>query len=192
MEFDPHTRLAGECLQPLGHLSWEFDLESRGWQESRGRLEETEGGGFEPPRRGSPACRFSRPVHSTALPPFHAGVRRLPAQACSPGSPEDDHPMLWRRAGEAAWTAGGERAHQVESKSRPHARPSRETAAGPETTTLWAPPRPSAAPHLRAGSRGSHPMTPTSIHSAHRQPLEPPQREVIILSLSRLQRSVRL
>jgi hypothetical protein len=21
MEFDPHTRLAGECLQPLGHLS---------------------------------------------------------------------------------------------------------------------------------------------------------------------------
>jgi hypothetical protein len=22
MEFDPHTRLAGECLQPLGHLSW--------------------------------------------------------------------------------------------------------------------------------------------------------------------------
>jgi hypothetical protein len=23
MEFDPHTRLAGECLQPLGHLSWE-------------------------------------------------------------------------------------------------------------------------------------------------------------------------
>ena len=28
MEFDPHTRLAGECLQPLGHLSlrsaWQF------------------------------------------------------------------------------------------------------------------------------------------------------------------------
>jgi hypothetical protein len=23
MEFDPHTRLAGECLQPLGHLSWD-------------------------------------------------------------------------------------------------------------------------------------------------------------------------
>ena len=23
MEFDPHTRLAGECLQPLGHLSQE-------------------------------------------------------------------------------------------------------------------------------------------------------------------------
>ncbi len=23
MEFDPHTRLAGECLQPLGHLSRE-------------------------------------------------------------------------------------------------------------------------------------------------------------------------
>jgi hypothetical protein len=22
MGFDPHTRLAGECLQPLGHLSW--------------------------------------------------------------------------------------------------------------------------------------------------------------------------
>jgi hypothetical protein len=22
MEFNPHTRLAGECLQPLGHLSW--------------------------------------------------------------------------------------------------------------------------------------------------------------------------
>jgi site-specific DNA recombinase len=23
MEFNPHTRLAGECLQPLGHLSWD-------------------------------------------------------------------------------------------------------------------------------------------------------------------------
>lgn len=31
-----------------------------------------EGGGFEPPRRGLPAWRFSRPLHSTALPPFHA------------------------------------------------------------------------------------------------------------------------
>jgi site-specific DNA recombinase len=30
-----------------------------------------EGGRFELPRRGLPACRFSRPVHSTALPPFH-------------------------------------------------------------------------------------------------------------------------
>src|ERR1035438_69437 len=25
MEFNPHTRLAGECLQPLGHLSWNRD-----------------------------------------------------------------------------------------------------------------------------------------------------------------------
>ena len=24
MECNPHTRLAGECLQPLGHLSWRF------------------------------------------------------------------------------------------------------------------------------------------------------------------------
>src|ERR1700722_1946608 len=32
----------------------------------------TEGGGFEPPKRGLPACWFSRPVHSTALPPFRA------------------------------------------------------------------------------------------------------------------------
>jgi site-specific DNA recombinase len=29
-----------------------------------------EGGRFELPRRGLPVCRFSRPVHSTALPPF--------------------------------------------------------------------------------------------------------------------------
>jgi site-specific DNA recombinase len=29
-----------------------------------------EGEGFEPSRRGSPACWFSRPVHSTALPPL--------------------------------------------------------------------------------------------------------------------------
>jgi hypothetical protein len=35
----------------------------------------TEGGRFELPRRGSPACRFSRPVHSTALPPFHANPK---------------------------------------------------------------------------------------------------------------------
>jgi hypothetical protein len=32
MEFDPHTRLAGECLQPLGHLSrcW-GTAKFRGW-----------------------------------------------------------------------------------------------------------------------------------------------------------------
>jgi hypothetical protein len=30
MEFDPHTRLAGECLQPLGHLSWDEAGKSRG------------------------------------------------------------------------------------------------------------------------------------------------------------------
>jgi hypothetical protein len=35
----------------------------------------TEGGRFELPRRGLPACRFSRPVHSTALPPFHGQDR---------------------------------------------------------------------------------------------------------------------
>ncbi len=40
----------------------------RGGTPAKGRC--TEGGGFEPPRRGLPACRFSRPVHSTALPPF--------------------------------------------------------------------------------------------------------------------------
>jgi hypothetical protein len=36
-----------------------------------------EGGRFELPRRGLPACRFSRPVHSTALPPFHGHDERL-------------------------------------------------------------------------------------------------------------------
>ena len=35
-------------------------------------MQMAEGGGFEPPRRGLPAWRFSRPLHSTALPPFHA------------------------------------------------------------------------------------------------------------------------
>src|SRR5262249_37381277 len=29
MEFDPHTRLAGECLQPLGHLSGETGCQCR-------------------------------------------------------------------------------------------------------------------------------------------------------------------
>src|SRR6202050_2659632 len=37
----------------------------------------TEGGRFDLPRRGLPACRFSRPVHSTALPPFHGYGERL-------------------------------------------------------------------------------------------------------------------
>jgi site-specific DNA recombinase len=41
MEFDPHTRLAGECLQPLGHLSWDGAAEFRGcwtsWSGSRAR-----------------------------------------------------------------------------------------------------------------------------------------------------------
>jgi hypothetical protein len=39
MEFNPHTRLAGECLQPLGHLSWNGAAEFRGcwtaWSEPR-------------------------------------------------------------------------------------------------------------------------------------------------------------
>jgi hypothetical protein len=33
MEFDPHTRLAGECLQPLGHLSWNRDCQCRACRE---------------------------------------------------------------------------------------------------------------------------------------------------------------
>jgi hypothetical protein len=39
MEFDPHTRLAGECLQPLGHLSrWEnASLEACVGMRARGR-----------------------------------------------------------------------------------------------------------------------------------------------------------
>jgi hypothetical protein len=32
MEFNPHTRLAGECLQPLGHLSSESDRQCRAWR----------------------------------------------------------------------------------------------------------------------------------------------------------------
>ena len=36
MEFNPHTRLAGECLQPLGHLSRDYGKAS---------LETAEGGG---------------------------------------------------------------------------------------------------------------------------------------------------
>ncbi len=32
MEFDPHTRLAGECLQPLGHLSLRSAGQFRGWR----------------------------------------------------------------------------------------------------------------------------------------------------------------
>jgi hypothetical protein len=31
MEFDPHTRLAGECLQPLGHLSLDRGPKCRAW-----------------------------------------------------------------------------------------------------------------------------------------------------------------
>jgi hypothetical protein len=34
----------------------------------------TEGGGFEPPSEASPLKRFSRPPHSTTLPPFHSDL----------------------------------------------------------------------------------------------------------------------
>jgi site-specific DNA recombinase len=37
MEFDPHTRLAGECLQPLGHLSRLGTAEFRGCRTARAR-----------------------------------------------------------------------------------------------------------------------------------------------------------
>jgi hypothetical protein len=37
MEFDPHTRLAGECLQPLGHLSLRSAWQFRGWRAARER-----------------------------------------------------------------------------------------------------------------------------------------------------------
>jgi hypothetical protein len=43
----------------------------------------TEGGGFEPPKRGFPACWFSRPVHSTALPPFRARLRKKASRSAS-------------------------------------------------------------------------------------------------------------
>src|ERR1700753_2660371 len=40
----------------------------------RNRWSVTEGGGFEPPMDSRP-CRFSRPVHSTALPPLRGPFR---------------------------------------------------------------------------------------------------------------------
>jgi site-specific DNA recombinase len=43
-----------------------------------------EGGRFELPRRGLPACRFSRPVHSTALPPFQVRDERLSSAGGAP------------------------------------------------------------------------------------------------------------
>jgi hypothetical protein len=52
---------------------------SRSWVHRR---TPAEGGGFEPPKRGSPACWFSRPVHSTALPPFPARITRRLVDRC--------------------------------------------------------------------------------------------------------------
>ena len=37
MEFNPHTRLAGECLQPLGHLSWRSSHQCKAWLAARER-----------------------------------------------------------------------------------------------------------------------------------------------------------
>src|SRR5690606_37512191 len=65
----PHTPLAGERLQPLGHLSAVL----------RRRL--AEGEGFEPPD-GSPRLRFSRPPPSTARPTLRStNLHRVAATA---------------------------------------------------------------------------------------------------------------
>ena len=96
MEFDPHTRLAGECLQPLGHLSASARKGqckasgviraglSIGVHPGLGAAGKTEGEGFEPSGRGLPAQWLSRPPHSTALPPLQGDLARLV-----------DHPRGW-------------------------------------------------------------------------------------------------
>jgi hypothetical protein len=58
MEFNPHTRLAGECLQPLGHLSWRSSHQCKAWDRRAVRLE------VGPCRTRVRACRrsiWSRP-----------------------------------------------------------------------------------------------------------------------------------
>ncbi len=82
-----HTRVELRRSTPPGPLPSHAGHESRqtvnghSALDRSGRLHDrdkwTEGGRFELPRRGLPACRFSRPVHSTALPPLQGDVERL-------------------------------------------------------------------------------------------------------------------
>jgi hypothetical protein len=57
MEFYPHTRLAGECLQPLGHLSWRSAAQFR----PSGLAAKTRAGsGAEAKPRGSASYHVER------------------------------------------------------------------------------------------------------------------------------------
>ncbi len=84
MEFDPHTRLAGECLQPLGHLSLGIDWEFRGCQGSHGRA-------WRLARRERAAERSNAPATATraAKPTVQASSHcpRYPRPARSRGQP---------------------------------------------------------------------------------------------------------
>jgi site-specific DNA recombinase len=69
MEFDPHTRLAGECLQPLGHLS-------RGWH---GSLEPRE-------RAASATSNAARPSRLSQAQGSSVVVHGVSALACEIGT----------------------------------------------------------------------------------------------------------
>jgi hypothetical protein len=89
MEFDPHTRLAGECLQPLGHLSrWEMaSLEARGRRRASGPPRPTVPArtrapgrpvSIEAPRPGGVAERLNAPVLKTGMGESPSRVRIPP------------------------------------------------------------------------------------------------------------------
>jgi site-specific DNA recombinase len=86
MEFDPHTRLAGECLQPLGHLS-HGDSQSRGWGAGsrRARTPTREEQRGRPPLRGTVVRR--RGEHVPVRAPSREGPAEAPAPALFYGEP---------------------------------------------------------------------------------------------------------
>ena len=66
MEFNPHTRLAGECLQPLGHLSLGSGGQCKAWTDlalkagvlSRGSIEKRRGRDSNPRDEVRPPAGF--------------------------------------------------------------------------------------------------------------------------------------
>ncbi len=60
MEFNPHTRLAGECLQPLGHLSWRSSHQCKAWDRRAAGLESAGAGPTSHARRRSICSRPHR------------------------------------------------------------------------------------------------------------------------------------
>ena len=99
-EREPLAGLANRCLGPLDYLSRRHSTGSRSWEQQPCRLRS--GGGGIRTREALRACRFSRPVVSSAHPPLRRSIIPAVTAAQMPSHHERVravHELVWPTCG---------------------------------------------------------------------------------------------